>query len=314
MTTWQMSSGPASIAIRTSIDLAHIHSDLYALRQLADGYDPTIEVEPEAGGSSEMTLDLTSGKVRLRGPASDLRAEDLLFLAYLVLESHLHLYGIVTLHGAAVERHGHAVLLLGHSGAGKTTTAVRLCHDHGFSLLGNDLVVTGGRDALLVHAGSLRVTLRYSSVAAATPKLLSLFLGTQDDLWRAKIDMPPEALGIQAGRRGSRLAAVIFVRSDPAYSQAIDLPGESLPHRLNLHENALRYIRGTSTPWLVGTGRTFGPYVPSLDNPAAHAARTRTLRLLLAMSRYVAGPPEEVARVIASKVPASRLMPCGGAK
>jgi len=66
-------------------------------------------------------------------------------------------------------------------------------------------------------------------------------------------------------------------------------------HRLNLHENALRYVRGTATPWLLGDGR-FGPYVPALDDERAHAARVATLERLLARSRYVAGPPAAVAQ------------------
>jgi len=66
-------------------------------------------------------------------------------------------------------------------------------------------------------------------------------------------------------------------------------------HRLNLHENAVRYVRGAATPWFLGDG-SFGPYVPSLDDERAHAARSATLERLVARSRYVAGPPADVAR------------------
>lgn len=58
----------------------------------------------------------------------------------------------------------------------------------------------------------------------------------------------------------------------------------------------MRYIRGGSTLWLAG-GR-FGPYVPPLDDPAAHAGRTATLGRLLERSRYIAGPPAAVAEHI----------------
>ena len=34
--------------------------------------------------------------------------------------------------------------------------------------------------------------------------------------------------------------------------------------------------------------RRFGPYVPPLDDPAAHAGRTATLERLLERSRYIA--------------------------
>ena len=79
------------------------------------------------------------------------------------------------------------------------------------------------------------------------------------------------------------------------YPHLVDERGDTLVHRLNLHENALRYVRCASTPWLLGDGR-FGPYVPSLDDERVHAARVATLERLLARSRYVAGPPAAVAR------------------
>lgn len=323
MTTWRMSLGPAAIAIRTDLRLAghagqpavRAASDLYQLEQVtaAGAEDISLDVELDDPGPAGMFVDPASGNVRLRAPRADLSADDLLFLAYLVLESRLHLHGILTLHSAAAERDGQAILLLGHSGAGKTTTAIRLCRDHGFGFLANDLVVVGGQETARIYAGTRNITLRQSSVAAVMPDLLSHFAEASADPWRAKIDVLPQDLAIPAGHLESEIELVVFVHSDPAYSTVLDVSGDSLAHRLNLHENALRYIRACSTPWMIGPRREYGHYVPSLDSAAAHEARTATLRRLMAMSRYIAGPPESVAGAIAGALRSPAAASRGGA-
>lgn len=221
-------------------------------------------------------------------------ADGLLYLAYLVLENQLQRAGYVTLHAAAACWADRGVLLLGSAGAGKTTTLLRLCRDHGAAMVGNDMVVTGGtRDGPEAVAGTRHLRLRHSSVARAMPELLGLFPGEVTDSWRAKRSLSPARLGIRAAVVPAGIQMTIFVHVDAGYRDLIDEPGDTLVHRLNLYENAVRYIRGGSTPWLVG-GR-FGPYVPPLDDPAAHAGRIATLERLLERSRYIAGPPAAVA-------------------
>lgn len=168
-------------------------------------------------------------------------------------------------------------------------------------MIGNDLVVVGGPGEVLVAlTGTRYVRLRHASVARVMPELLGLFPGEVTDSWRAKRTLPPARLGIVSAAGSARVAAVVFVHVDPRYRELVDEPGDTLVHRLNLHENAVRYIRGGSTPWLAGD--RFGPYVPPLDDLAAHAGRTATLERLLARSRYVAGPPAAVAERIAALV------------
>ena len=231
----------------------------------------------------------------VRAAAGDLLGEGFLHLAYLVLESVLQRHGYLTLHAGAACRDGSAVLLLGSAGAGKTTSLLRLCLDHGAALVGNDLVVAGGTAAVPeVLAGSVCLRLRHASISRVLPELLDLFPGEVRDSWRAKLDVNPVQLGIQTAAGPAPVAAVVFVHTDVRYPELVDEPGDTLTHRLNLHENALRYGRGAATPWLLGNGR-FGPYMPSLDDERAHAARVATLERLLARSRYVAGPPAAVA-------------------
>jgi hypothetical protein len=234
-------------------------------------------------------------RLTLRTAPGELATDSLLHLAYMRLEVELHRRGYVTLHAAAASRDGAALLLLGSAGAGKTTTLLRLCRDYGTAMVGNDLVVVGGQDRIArVLTGSSHLRLRLASVARVLPDLLDLFPGDIADSWRAKREVEPAQLGIRISERPASIAAAVFIHIDPQYRAVVDEPGDTLVHRLNLHENAVRYIRGASTPWLCPDGR-FGPYVPSLDDGHAHRARIATLERLLRRSRYIAGPPAAVA-------------------
>lgn len=298
-----MSLGPARVVLTTDLpveqaaDTMRSRGDppLFLLSRASHPVPLALRVVQvvTAPGHSDAAWD--GRTLTVRAGAGDLSGEGFLHLAYLVLESELQRHGYLTLHAAAACRDGSALLLLGSAGAGKTTSLLRLCLDHGAAILGNDLVVVGGSSTVSeVLAGNVCLRLRQASVSRVLPGLLSLFHGEVRDSWRAKLDVAPASLGIQTATGPAPVAAVVFVHTDLGYPEVVDEPGDTLVHRLNLHENALRYARGTATPWLLGNGR-FGPYMPSLDDKQAHAARAATLERLLARSRYVAGPPVAVA-------------------
>ena len=93
-------------------------------------------------------------------------------------------------------------------------------------------------------AGTRHVRLRHASVARVMPELLGLFPGEVTDSWRAKRTMPPARLGITPAAGPVPIRAAVFVHVDPGYRELVDEPGDTLVHRLNLYENAVRYIRG----------------------------------------------------------------------
>lgn len=304
---WRMALGPASVTISTVLPLDHA---VTAMR--CRGEPPLYELTPSGGvggawivhrpahGSPSATFDEASDTLIIQAEAGALSPESLLHLAYLVLERQLQRLGYLTLHAAAAAFGGRAALLIGPTGAGKTTTAVRLCRDHGCELVGNDLVVVGGRNEPRTLTGTRHLRLRYSSLAQVMPELLGFFPATVDDPWRTKIDLAPSQIDVTVAAGPAVVGAVAFVHVDPDYRVLVDEPGDTLVHRLNLHENALRYVRGASTPWLVGDDLAFGPYVPPLDSPTIHEARTASTTRLLTRARYVAGPPVDVARHVAS--------------
>jgi hypothetical protein len=309
---WRMSLEPASVLVSTPLPL---DAEAVAMRSRAEPPMYDLAAVPEPGADEHGTASLVHVATR-PGPAAaiwdaaralltvnaargEVAGDGLLHLAYLVLENQLQCRGYVTLHAAAACWGERAVLLLGSAGAGKTTTTLRLCRDHGAAMIGNDLVVAGGPgDVPTALVGTWHLRLRHASVVRVMPELVGLFPSDVTDSWRAKCTLSPARLGIGAAAGPAQIHATVFVHVDPGYGQLVDEPGDTLVHRLNLHENAVRYIRGGSTPWL-SRGR-FGPYVPPLDSPAAHAGRTAALERLLEGSRYVAGPPAAVAEYIAA--------------
>jgi hypothetical protein len=308
---WVMALGGAQVTIDTQLDLAEANrqilgrgqSCLYSLHESAELADQaTVTVVSHVGGPARVEGDPQDGGVRIVAPDQALGAEDVIYLSYLALESQMNRRGLITLHCAAVERDGRAVLLLGHAGAGKTSAALLLCREQGFRLLGNDLVVVGGVDEARAVAGTTHLRLRRSAVERCIPALLGLFGKATGDPWREKTDVTPEQAGISLGIAPAQVGAVVFVRVEEDYSQVVASDGQSLVHRLNLYENSLRYARGASTPWLLGADHRFGPFVPSFDSAAAHAARTATLERLMACSWYVAGPARLVAAHIAGQL------------
>ncbi len=287
---WLMRLGPARVVLTTVLPAGETAAAMRArgepvLFELAPAYGP---VPHSAGVQHVVTVPGRAGAtwdgstLIVHAAAEELPAEGLLYLAYLVVEAERHRHGLVTLHAAAVCRDGAAVLLLGSAGAGKTTTALRLCRDHGAALAGNDLVVAGGCGPVPeVLAGSCRLRLRHASVARVMPELLGMFPDDVSDPWRAKRDIEPARLGIGTAAVPAPIVAVIFIHVDAGYPAVVNEPGDTLVHRLNLHENAVRYIRGASTPWVLAEDR-------------------KSLERLLARSRYVAGPPAAVARHVAA--------------
>jgi hypothetical protein len=304
-----MSVGPVEVALDTDLD---VEQAVAAVRSAGgslvfDVHDggstraetdrPRVIHRRDPVGSASITVD--GDDLLVHDGRGELDGTDLLFLTYLQLEAGLHRSGMMTLHAAGVEHAGRGALLLGHSGAGKTSATLRLCQISGCRLVGNDLVVVGGlSDAYLVK-GTTHLRLRLASVERATPEVRAVFASDGPDKWRIKRDLPPTDLGIEVSDVPAPVVAVVFVHVDDTYPKVVVDSGDTLPHRLNLYENALRYIRATSTPWRAAGPKPFDVYVPSLDRPRMHGPRTATLRRLLDRSQYVAGPLTAVVEHIA---------------
>lgn len=87
--------------------------------------------------------------------------------------------GLVVLHGSGAERAGHAVVLLGRSGSGKSTTAGYLA-TQGWRLLADDaVVVTHDGPSLIAHASYPGLRLHDDMAGAFSPHAADLPVVTE---------------------------------------------------------------------------------------------------------------------------------------
>ncbi len=111
----------------------------------------------------------------------------------------LHQRGLLVLHASAVAVGGLALVLLGHKGRGKSTTAAAL-HLSGHPLLADDLVVvdeSGGRP--VVRPGFAQMKLRTDAAAAlgVPPDALTPFHPRiEKGVWMAALAPEPVPLGL----------------------------------------------------------------------------------------------------------------------
>ena len=74
------------------------------------------------------------------------QAHTIPYFIHYILESERAKKGKATIHATAVSKNKKGILILGKQGSGKTSITLELCRKHGYSLIGNDLVLTGLQD------------------------------------------------------------------------------------------------------------------------------------------------------------------------
>lgn len=267
-------------------------------------------IHEESDSDIELSAHPDAGSIRVTAPAAQLAGGAHLFhLAHLVLEQRMQeASGQTTVHCATVvSPEGSAVLLLGKSGAGKTTVAYRLCREHQFGLVGNDLcVLTLADDRPQAVTGTAYFTLRRASILRSVPELAGLWPSPTGDPWLEKAALPARTLGIGLATGTHPIQGAFLVHVDE--TEGLRGPwvyGDALAVRLYIHELFSRHIRAVTTPFLVGTTNSFAGYVPSFDSERAHMQRMRLIRSLFdaVHVQYLSGPAAAAAARIAEAIP-----------
>jgi len=195
-------------------------------------------------------------------------ADSLVYMLYTYSEVQRQAEDRYTLHAAAVCKEGQGILILGSKGAGKTALAMSLCVDWGYDLIGNDVVIVG-RSA----AGGFQI---YGGDGVFKPRRLTMDefpqfrdivpFDVEKNDFEAKAIVHPNELGVSVedGSVSFVSAVQVFMHADKNTALRVtEPPYEAL--RLNLYENASRYIRGVTTPVFDSEGR-FMCSLPSFDN------------------------------------------------
>jgi len=217
--------------------------------------------------------------------------ETLLYAAYPLLEDQRQSKNWLTAYSAAVSVDDSGILLLGKSGAGKTSVAVDLCRRYGAELIGNDLIILGLRDEqLIVKAGTKFLFLRYESVKKSLPDMINVFPRVPVEPWLYKIKIKPEDVGVNIRIAPASIKQVYNVHVDESFSSLYVQGEQNLATKLFLIENFSRYIKGSCLNILGGSDFKELAFVPSYDKKEYFLFRSKLADLVLAKTKYISGP------------------------
>lgn len=100
------------------------------------------------GDKKSLRFDENTSTVILAGNANDfIDGQAVLWTSYWLMEAQRQESSLFTLHSSALKIGDKGILLLGHSGAGKTTVMLDLCRKYNGQIVSNDLTIIGHESA-----------------------------------------------------------------------------------------------------------------------------------------------------------------------
>ena len=231
--------------------------------------------------------------------------QTIFYLGYPLMEVQRQGNQSATIHASCVAIEGRGILLLGESGSGKTTVAIKLCRNADARLYANDLAIVGmDGKGLYCSGGTKFLHLRLESVSRSIPDLIRLFAESDEDSWLHKIIIEPEKLGIESGPAKCRIKSVYRVHVDETKRNLHVSSSDDMSARLNLNENLTRYIRNTTTTILGGPRFDFIGDIPSMDQPEFYRWRKEAMEIMFGDLGllYLSGPSEKMTQFIVDQM------------
>ncbi len=123
---------------------------------------------------------------------------DLLHLTYSAARRHWLRRGLYSVHSACVVADGHATMLVGHSGAGKTTVAMELVNAGAKLFSGNKTLVTISGGSMIAVAGTRTMTTRQNAAGAPAGSGYAgrLAFALADDTYATETPIPIGAIAL----------------------------------------------------------------------------------------------------------------------
>lgn len=242
---------------------------------------------------------VTDKKMVVNYPESELTESNILYLGATFLEKQFGEMGLCSCHSACVVKDGEATLLVGEAGAGKTSIAINLCQNYGYSLLSNDMTLIGEDEGQVYACSGTRfINLRLLSVKSNMPFLLYLFKNDNKDLWTNKVSVMANSIGIQEETSITPIKNVLFVHID-ARDKFKVANGDSWRNNFLLYQNVSAHIRGTASTFVDKKGYPIG-YIPSFETEDTYNKRIKLINAINANPNYyyVSGKLDEVLEFI----------------
>ncbi|MCX6729200.1 MAG: hypothetical protein NTV95_00955 [Candidatus Saccharibacteria bacterium] len=194
--------------------------------------------------------------------------------------------GLLLVHSAAVmdSDSNTATVLFGEKGAGKTTLALRLCHELNYGLVGNDQVYIGSdiNDQVVVEGGNPYFLVRQTAATADehVASLLNISDSVNVPSWNNKVRIAPNDIGVDIVNHRLEASKLYHVRIDHTQPRLQAQAWTGLQQSLVLHERIGRHITGQATPLHSDSGEYLGS-LPSVRLDKAMRARDNLVRLIL---------------------------------
>lgn len=214
------------------------------------------------------------------------------YFIYYILESERAKKGRATIHVAAVSKNKKGILILGKQGSGKTSITLELCRKHGYSLIGNDLVLTGLQDDIgYLYGGTKIFRLRATTMKDYNKDLINFFEPGSGDEWTQIAIIEPDKIQVSTERSVVSIYAIYYVHLYPPGHDFIAKEVNRLFSRVYLYQIFSEYIRGSAIIPLIGKDLRFSDYVPSLDTKDAFKKRVRFINWIINNKnyKYIAG-------------------------
>jgi hypothetical protein len=193
---------------------------------------------------------------------------------------------LMLIHSAAVSLpdRNYSFVFMGEKGAGKTTLALRLCHQYGFGLIGNDQIYLGlnAEDQLVTHGGNAWFDVR-ETATKMDPYLAKVARLGQSALkpsWNNKLRIKPEDISVYSLDIEQPIKSIFHIRVDHTQPDIYISEWKGIQRNLLLHERFGRHVTGQATPLMDDNGNLLGS-LPPIDVNSSLRLRDELVGLVI---------------------------------
>lgn len=235
--------------------------------------------------NSSLDLDSEDKSLTVRGRPEDFESgQSFAFLAFWLTELQRQEQSAYTIYSAALAIDKKGALLLGPSGAGKTSVLLKLCQIGNCEVVSNNLTLVSHNPEshqINLDDGTKEIRPRLAAVNDF-PELkdkLTSKLGNVS--WETQVNITPEEVGATIADGPRQLSQVFEIHYDIRGQDGLIIKRENgLDVRYRLYENMSRILRGTAIS-VFGKDNHFLGYMPSLDTIDLHERRVQAIETMV---------------------------------